>query len=60
MSKSTRLRLAPARHGCAVDLFVAVLNVCRVYKSLNGKTPAMAVRLTDHKWTVEELLSAQI
>jgi IS1 family transposase len=47
-------------HRHAVALFVAVFNFCRVHKSLNGKTPAMAARLTDHKWTVEELLSAQI
>ena len=47
-------------HRHAVALFVAVFNFCRVHKSLDGKTPAMAARLTDHKWTVEELLSAQI
>jgi IS1 family transposase len=47
-------------HRHAVALFVAVFNFCRVHKSLDGKTPAMAARLTDHVWTVEELLSAQI
>jgi hypothetical protein len=47
-------------HKHAVALFVAVFNFCRAHKSLGGKTPAMAARLTDHKWTVEELLSAQI
>lgn len=47
-------------HRHAVALFVAVFNFCRVHKSLNGKTPAMAARLTDHKWTVEELLSTQV
>jgi IS1 family transposase len=47
-------------HRHAVALFVAYFNFCRVHKSLNGKTPAMAARLTDHKWTVEELLSATI
>jgi hypothetical protein len=41
-------------------MLVAEFNVCRVHKSPNGKTPAMAAHLTDHKWTVEELLSAQI
>jgi hypothetical protein len=40
--------------------FVAVFNFCRVHKSLNGKTPAMAAPLTDHKWTVEKLLSAAV
>ena len=47
-------------HRHAVALFVAVFNFCRAHKSLEGKTPAMAARLTDHKWTVEELLSTQI
>lgn len=46
-------------HRHAVALFVAVFNFCRVHKSLDGKTPAMAARLTDHVWTIEELLSAQ-
>jgi len=47
-------------HRHAVALFVAVFNFCRVHKSLNGKTPAMAARLMDYKWTVAELLSATI
>lgn len=47
-------------HRHAVALFVAVFNFCRVHKSLNGKTPAMAARLTDHVWTIGELLSAPI
>lgn len=47
-------------HRHAVALFVAVFNFCRVHKSLNGKTPAMAAGLTDHKWTVEELLAVNL
>ena len=47
-------------HRHAVALFVAYYNFCKKHKSLDGKTPAMAARLTDHVWTVEELLSAQI
>jgi IS1 family transposase len=47
-------------HRHAVALFVAVFNFCRVHKSLNGKTPAMAAGITDHKWTVEELLSESV
>jgi IS1 transposase len=43
-------------HRHAVALFVAVFNFCRVHKTL-GKTPAMAARLTDHVWTIQELLS---
>jgi hypothetical protein len=30
------------------------------HHALKGKTPAMAARLTGHKWTMEELLSAQV
>ena len=44
-------------HAHAVAIFVAFFNYCRVHKSLNGKTPAMAAGLTDHVWTVKELLS---
>jgi transposase-like protein/IS1 family transposase len=46
-----------ANHRHAVALFVAVFNFCRVHKSLGGRTPAMAAGLTDHVWTVAELLS---
>ena len=47
-------------HRHAVALFVAYYNFCKKHKSLDGRTPAMAARLTDHVWTVEELLSTQI
>jgi transposase-like protein/IS1 family transposase len=47
-------------HRHAVALFAAHFNFCRVHKSLAGKTPAMAAGLTDHVWTVTELLAAQI
>ena len=33
----------------------AVYNFCRVHTTLNG-TPAMAADLTDHVWSVDELL----
>ena len=46
-------------HRHAVAIFVAVFNFCRVHKSLNGQTPAMAAGLTDHVWTIEELLKAE-
>lgn len=45
-------------HRHAVALFAAHFNFCRVHGSLNGKTPAMAAHLTDHVWTVEELLKS--
>lgn len=45
-------------HRHAVAVFAATFNFCRVHKSLGGKTPAMAAGLTDHVWTIGELLSA--
>ncbi|MGB8370148.1 MAG: IS1 family transposase [Verrucomicrobiia bacterium] len=40
----------------AVALFVAHFNFCRVHSAL-GMTPAQAAGLTDHTWTIAELLS---
>jgi IS1 family transposase len=47
-------------HRHAVAIFVAAFNYCRAHGSLEGKSPAMACGLTDHIWTIEELLSATI
>lgn len=44
-------------HVAAVGLFVAHFNFCRVHEALRV-TPAMAQRLTDHVWTIGELLTA--
>jgi IS1 family transposase/transposase-like protein len=43
----------------SVALTVAYFNFCRVH-SAHKLTPAQAAGITDHKWTIEELLSAQI
>jgi hypothetical protein len=43
-----------ADHEAAVALFVAYLNYCRVHGTLKT-TPAVAVGLTDHVWSVAEL-----
>lgn len=61
-------KLANLEH--AVALFVAFHNFCRPHGSLHKKatlfekacpqTPAIAAGLTDHVWTVEELLAATI
>ena len=40
----------------AIFLFGCVYNFCRVHTSLQRLTPAMAAGLTDHRWTVTELL----
>ena len=44
-------------HLAAVGLYVAHFNFCRVHETLRT-TPAMAQRLTDHIWTIGELLNA--
>jgi hypothetical protein len=42
---------------CAVSLHFAYYNLCRVHKRLRI-TPAMESGITDHIWTIEELLFA--
>jgi hypothetical protein len=41
----------------AVAVFVAWYNFCRVHQTLRV-TPAMEAGLTDHAWTLRELLTA--
>lgn len=43
-------------HRAALGLFFAHYNFCRAHSSLKGETPAMAHGLTNHVWTVRELL----
>jgi hypothetical protein len=48
-------------HEAALALFFAYYNFCRVHSTLTEEaghktTPAMAARLTDHVWTVAELI----
>jgi hypothetical protein len=40
----------------AVSLHFFHYNFCRVHKSLNGRTPAMAAGVADHVWTLDELV----
>jgi len=44
-------------HRASVALNFAVYNLCRVHGSLRV-TPAMAANVTDHVWTMDELLDA--
>lgn len=44
-------------HAAAVALHFAHYNYCRVHQSLNGQTPAMAAGVTDHVWTLDELIA---
>jgi len=58
MRRFTRLtnafskKLANLKHSMA--LFIAHFNFCRVH-SAHKQTPAMAAKLTNHQWTIEEL-----
>jgi IS1 family transposase len=44
-------------HTAAIALFVAHYNLCRVHESLRI-TPAMALGVTDHVWSIGELIVA--
>ncbi len=52
-------------HAAAVSLYVAHYNFCRAHESLspnarNQTTPAMALGLTDHVWSIGELIDAAL
>jgi transposase-like protein/IS1 family transposase len=42
----------------ALALFFAFFNFCRKHGGINKQTPAMAAGLTDHVWSIRELLMA--
>ncbi|HEX9808872.1 MAG TPA: transposase, partial [Alphaproteobacteria bacterium] len=44
-------------HKAAVSLYVAHYNLCRVHEALRV-TPAMALGVTDHIWSIGELIEA--
>lgn len=45
-------------HEAAMGLYFAHYNFCHKHRTLKGRSPAMAASLTDHVWTVGELLTA--
>jgi IS1 family transposase len=52
-------------HLAAVGLYVAFYNLCRTHEALSPSakspvTPAMALGITDHVWTVSELIAAAL
>jgi hypothetical protein len=52
-------------HAAAVSLYVAHYNWCRVHESLtpnarHQNTPAMALGITDHVWSIGELVDAAL
>lgn len=46
-------------HCAAVSLYATHYNFCRVHETLRT-TPAMHLRVTDHVWTVQELVNAAL
>ena len=46
-------------HLAAVGLYVAFYNLCRTHEALR-MTPAMALGITDHVWSVGELIEAAL
>jgi hypothetical protein len=46
-------------HEAAVALYVAHYNLCRVHETLRV-TPAMQLGVTDHIWSIGELVDAAI
>jgi hypothetical protein len=46
-------------HRAAVALWIAYYNFCRVHETLRC-TPAMALGMTDHIWTIGELIQAAL
>jgi hypothetical protein len=51
------LNRAVPRQGKAMQaLFVAWYNFGRKHEALKGTSPAMARKLTDHIWTIKELI----
>jgi IS1 family transposase len=46
-------------HLAAVGLYVAFYNLCRTHEALK-QTPAMALGIADHVWTVAELIDAAL
>jgi len=45
-------------HEAAVSLYIAFYDFIRPHMSLDNRTPAQESRLTDHRWSWEELLNA--
>jgi IS1 family transposase len=46
-------------HAAAVSLYVAHYNLCRVHETIR-QTPAMALGLTGHPWSIAELIDAAL
>ena len=64
VGRTRRLCLAFSKtlrgHRAAIALGVFAYNFVRVHGALNGITPAMAAGLTDHPWTIAEVVHAAL
>jgi IS1 family transposase len=49
----------PENHAAAVALHIAHYNLCRWHETIRC-TPAMALGITDHIWTIQELIEAAL
>lgn len=58
-AESVVVRPDRQKHRADVSLFVPHYNLCRIHKAL-GITPAMALGVTDHIWTIGELVQAAL
>lgn len=47
-------------HAAAIALYVAHYNFCRVHEAHGNMTPAMSLGLTDHVWSLGELIDAAL
>jgi Integrase core domain len=60
LRRFTRLTNAHSKslkhHVAMQAIFVAYYNFCRKHETLKGLTPAMASGLSDHMWSIKELL----
>jgi IS1 family transposase len=63
MRRCTRLTNAYSKklenHRAAIALWIAFYNLCRVHETLRC-TPAMALGVTDHVWSIAELVRAAL
>jgi hypothetical protein len=48
-----------ANHSAAIALWIGFYNFCRIHESLRC-TPAMALGVTDHVWSIAELMRAAL
>lgn len=47
-------------HEAAVSLYVSHYNLCRVHEAHGRQTPAMALGIADHVWSIGELVDAAL